>query len=288
MAKMGMTPTELPRRDRRAFARHAVPALLLAGLWAAGDAVRHGTTSVEGLLLSLAAAYVLTAVCGDLIARLPWPTHQRAGALFVLCYAVMAVNVALELRFFSTTSMEEILSIVLTNIIFLGPWALLLARSTPSVLPTVSWTDSVRYLVGLRSPIGWALRIVLACVAYVAVYFVVGAVAYNFTQPFYNDPALGMNLLVPPLSVILPLQGVRGLIYLAAFAPIIAGVDARRRVVGTLMGAVLFVAGALAPLVANTAWPIELRFYHSVEGLFLGFLTGWVMAWVLLPRRRPG
>lgn len=285
MTRSEMTPTVLPRSARRTLARHVVPAFTLAALWTTGDVVRSRIPGLEGLILSLVAAYLLSAVCADVVARLPWPTSQRAGALFVLGYVVMAVNVVLELRFFSTTSAEGLAAILMENVIFLGPWALLLAHYAAPAPAPVSWRQSFRHLAGLRGTVGWTIHVALACLGYVVVYFVVGAVAYHFTEPFYNDSALGLNLLVPPLSLILPLQGVRGLIYLLAFVPIMAGVDARRRVVGTLLGAVLFVAGALAPLVVNTAWPVELRFYHSVEGLLLGFLAGWVMTWAMLPRR---
>src|SRR5690606_21642024 len=54
--------------------------------------------------------------------------------------------------------------------------------------------------------VGRAWRALVATLAYVALYMVVGAIAFQFTGPYYTDPAYGLDLQVPGIGVILLTQ----------------------------------------------------------------------------------
>ena len=88
---------------------------------------------------------------------------------------------------------------------------------------------------------------------------------------------LGMGFLV----FLVPLQVVRGFIFVLVVFLVVSGLRLAKAKQALLIGMGLFILGGLTPLVAAEVWPVALRFYHTVEIFFQNFTAGAVLAYLL-------
>lgn len=133
-----------------------------------------------------------------------------------------------------------------------------------------------------RPPASWSWRIPVGAVAYLPIYFFFGALIIPFVLPYYSNPALGLR--IPPFTVIIPLEFFRGLLYVVSLLGIFAAVRASRRSITLVAASVLFVPGALVPLLqamAEGALPQAIVPFHLVEILADSVVYGAVTAHLL-------
>jgi hypothetical protein len=97
--------------------------------------------------------------------------------------------------------------------------------------------------------------------------------------PYYRGPSFG--LVVPPFTVIIPLEIVRGLMYVACLLPIAAAVGSDRRTMATALTGMLFIPGALMPLLADQGLPTPIIPFHLVEIFADSAVYGYVLARLL-------
>ena len=119
--------------------------------------------------------------------------------------------------------------------------------------------------VGLphRSWLAWTPRVAAVWLAWPVIYFFFGACVSPIVVPYYNAGIAGLR--IPPLSVILSVQLVRSVIFLAASLPFIALWKGSRRGLWLTLGlAHAFTVGVYG-LVGATFLPMVLRVSHSVE-----------------------
>ena len=80
----------------------------------------------------------------------------------------------------------------------------------------------LRETLAQRTGASWAWRFGLAAISYLPIYFAFGMIVAPFVLPYYDNPDLGLNLTVPGIGVILPLEIGRGLVYALTLFPLIA------------------------------------------------------------------
>jgi hypothetical protein len=139
-----------------------------------------------------------------------------------------------------------------------------------------------------------ALAILPASVAYLVVYFIFGAIAYQvFTKPYYTHQVAGgeaLNVAIPGSLVMwLPaIQIARGALLTIAVLPIIRTLRVSRASTAIIVGSVLWVVGGLAPLLVPGAYmPGMLRLYHTVEIFTQNFTLGVIVTWMMRPGEAP-
>jgi hypothetical protein len=130
-----------------------------------------------------------------------------------------------------------------------------------------------------------ALRVSLCALAYVVFYLVFGSLTYNyFTRAFYPDAYQQVAALGPWFW---PIQAARGLLMTLAVVPAIATLHIRRWPAAFAVGAILWVAGGLAPLLLpNPYFGTAQRVYHILEILTQNASLGVTAVLLLRPARR--
>lgn len=189
------------------------------------------------------------------------PARKPLLVTFAVAFAIMVVNIHIELAFFMQADLHQraLMAALATAHCAV---AVVLARLASSA------TDPNATLLAdwhTRGTVNWTLRIVAAALAYVVLYVVVGAVAYTYTKPYYDEMA-GLALQTPSIASVFAAQIIRGVVYALA-ALMFALTTPRPRSTFIAMG--LFAGlGGIAPLIGNTVWPLELRVAHAIEILF--------------------
>ncbi len=130
-----------------------------------------------------------------------------------------------------------------------------------------------------RLSASWVWRIAVASVAYFPVYFLFGALISPFIIPYYTDPSLGLR--IPPLTVIIPLELFRGFLYVASLLPIFAAVWAGRGTVCAVVVLILYIPGALVPLMTQPFLPAGIVPIHLIEILADSVVYGAIATYLL-------
>jgi hypothetical protein len=167
----------------------------------------------QSLVSSLIAGVLMGLTLGPLGTRLILPLFGRACLWLLLLLVLKWLINTIEAFFFTTIPHAQLASslailafgqvavAVLLTLLFrpqqTGPGLLARLRGT-----LAKWTGA-----------SWAWRFGLAALSYLPIYFAFGMIVAPFVLPYYDNPDLGLNLTVPGIGVILPLEIARGLPY---------------------------------------------------------------------------
>jgi len=131
--------------------------------------------------------------------------------------------------------------------------------------------------------LGWFKRVTIGTLSYFPIYFFFGMLVSPFVLPYYSDPSLG--LVVPPFTVIIPVEVLRSLLYVATLIPMAASLGADRRKNAVAFAGMLFIAGAFIPLLGDQGLPPQIVPYHLAEILADSIVYGYVLARVLTRKK---
>jgi len=134
------------------------------------------------------------------------------------------------------------------------------------------------YLRG-GSPSSSVWRIVVGSLVYFPIYFFFGGLIGPFVLPFYTEPSIG--LVIPPITVIIPLEFFRGFLYVMSLLLIFATLRANRRTVFLAVTLILYVPGALVPLLVEHSLPAGIVPFHLAEILGDSVVYGAVLTYLL-------
>ena len=129
------------------------------------------------------------------------------------------------------------------------------------------------------------LRVPVVALAYVVLFMVAGSLILPYVKHFYQSSGL---LVMPPLGVLWGAEFLRGLVYVAALAPLMRRMAGRRRHAALVAGLALSILGGIAPLLlpVDDILPPDVRRVHMVE-IFCSNVTLGVIVAFLLVRRSP-
>ena len=233
------------------------------------------TLTVPDALRTILSALLTGSVLSLALTFCRWSGVRAAAGVFMLFWGVSYFNTVNEAVFFrlvfgstsfgqlalACTAAAVVVAIGLTFIT--GRWR---EGATPSVAEEMS----------VRSPVGWACRLLLTAFAYVVFYFVAGMIIFPFVQEFYSGREL------PGLGTIFVVQIFRGLVYAGIGVMVIRMVILSRNATALLIGAALSILGGIAPLLPpNEMMPEQVRMVHMAEVGVSNFLFGLVLARVL-------
>jgi len=128
------------------------------------------------------------------------------------------------------------------------------------------------------------MRVALGALSYLPVYFFFGMLVIPFVMPYYTDPSMG--LVIPPFTTIIPLEVLRGLMYVAVLLPVTACLDADRLTTSVALAGLLFIPGALLPLLADQGLPAQIIPFHLVEILADSVVYGHILARLFVSKKR--
>jgi len=130
---------------------------------------------------------------------------------------------------------------------------------------------------------GWFKRILIGTLSYFPVYFFFGMLVSPFVISYYSDPSLG--LIVPPFTVIIPVEILRGFLYVATLLPMAASLGADRRTSAMAFAGMLYIVGAFIPLLGDQGLPPQIIPYHLAEIFADSVVYGYVLARVLTKKK---
>jgi hypothetical protein len=238
----------------------------------------------QSLVLTLIAGTLTGLTLGPLSSRLNLPPLARACLWFLLMFALNSLNMV-EAVFFTTiplTQRASSLAILAFGLIAMALLLTLLFR--PQQLGPGLLTR-LREALGQRTGVSLALRFGLAALSYLPIYFAFGMIVAPFVLPYYNNPDLGLHLVVPGIGVILPLEIGRGLVYALTLFPLTAVLRGGVRSRALWVGLTIAVLGSCVGMLLAPGWPLALRMAHGLETTADGFVQGFVLTWVLATKQ---
>jgi hypothetical protein len=133
-----------------------------------------------------------------------------------------------------------------------------------------------------RSVSSWWWRVVIAWLAFPAIYIFFGMLAAPFVVPVYQAQDFGLTL--PEMGTIIPVALGRSALYLAATIPLLVNWSRSRRSLFWTLSIAFFAMMGLIGLVTATFFPPVLRITHSIEILGDAVVYAWLLVSLFVPR----
>jgi hypothetical protein len=225
------------------------------------------------LVGSLALALGMAPVARGLGGTLPIRVLVSAAFLFV----GFAVGTSIEASIFS--SVEG----TLLMIAVLPLPCLLLAGTLASLLRPPGKIRRTRSVLAAffrgRDLVSWAWRLAAALLAFPVVYFLFGLLVSPIVKEWYREGVAGLAL--PHPAVILAIQLLRSVLFLAVTLPVMAFWASTRRRLILALGSAFFVFVAAYDVVLANRVPTVLVVTHGLEVLADSFVYAWLLVRLL-------
>lgn len=144
-----------------------------------------------------------------------------------------------------------------------------------------SFRTDLREYFGRRTFSSWLGRITLGSLVYFPIYFTFGSIIAPWVLSYYDSPSQGLGLTVPPFEVMVPLEILRGFLYVVALLSIIATLRVSSRTMFLSVVSLIYVVGAFVPFVAYSTLPTFLRIVHGLEILAVSIVYGAALVYIL-------
>jgi hypothetical protein len=235
------------------------------------------------LVSSLIAGVLMGLTLGPLGTRLNLPLLGRACLWLLLLLVLNGLINTIEAFFFTTiphtqlASSLAILAFGQVTVALLLTLLFLPQQTGPGLL------TRLREALARRRSVSWAWRFGLASLSYLPIYYLFGMIVAPFVLPYYNNPDLGLNLTVPGIGVILPLEIGRGLLYALTLFPLIAVLRGSYWSRALWVGLTIAVLGSWVPMIQALHLTPVLRLAHGLEITADAFVQGVILTWLLSP-----
>jgi hypothetical protein len=233
------------------------------------------------LVMSFISGLIFGLTLGGLSRQLPLPMLHHSAVMAFLLFVVHRFVNLVEGAFFTTTGTSglgfTLLSVAVSSLLA----GSLIAVLFPPGRVEEGLLAALRRYFAQRKWAAWVWRLSLAVLLYLPIYFIMGMIVAPVVTPYYTDPALGLGLVAPGLEVILPLEILRGAIFVVGVLPVIAVWQGSRASLALWLGLTIVVLGAAAPMVEAYFLPLTLRLVHGAEISISSLLQGLVCAWLL-------
>lgn len=227
----------------------------------APDMPAGADTMVLGQLMLLI-SLILAGTLAILSRNLSGGFVGRWLAISLLVWIAYGVNNVLEGAIFTTMTAASLFTIVLYITA-----SLLCGAAVAWLFPPINKGDdfftSARNFFARYTTVSWAWRFLAALLAFPLVYLLFGRLIAPWVMPLYEQGLF--DLALPTWSQILPVLGLRSLLFLLACLPILILLQASPQRMFWVLGLTLFLlVGGLSMLQAYW-FPTELRLIHSLE-----------------------
>jgi hypothetical protein len=258
-----------------------VSGMITQALGLPAPAIASRVEPAQLMLMIFVSGVVIGFTLGPLSTRLALPLVERAGVLFVLIFMLNSLLNVIEALFFTTFVTQDTIvglpGILLTDLLL----AVLVAWVFLPVAPARHLWVAIGETLHQRSWFDWVWRFLLAGLLYVPTYLFFGFLIAPIVTPYYNNPALGIGLVIPGFEVILPLEVVRGLLYVLTMFPLVVLFRGSRWSLAFWIGLTIAVLGSWTPMLQGTFLPVTLRLVHGLEITADAFVQGLTIAWLL-------
>jgi hypothetical protein len=230
----------------------------------------QGAGQQQSIMLLLLGALCVAACLAPLARGLAGTTAGRWLALAPFTYVCTGFNNAIEAAFFTTLGGTPAMMLMSLAPCLLAAWlAVALVPGADAETPS-------------RALYGWWWRALLVWLAFPAIYYLFGMLAYPWVRELYEQP--GMGLTVPTMPVVVRVVLLRSLLFLAVLVLVIVRWSRSRRSLTATLAAAMFVMVGLFGLLQTTWWPVGMRVVHSLEIFADSLVYAWVAVALLAPR----
>jgi hypothetical protein len=190
---------------------------------------------------------------------------ERTLAFSFFIFVCMGLNATIEILTFTTmltplTAPPFILSCIFPALAF-GAGLSFLAPRDDAKAPTAS--QRLVTFFSAQSPAAWLWRIPAAILAFPLAYFVFGAMVAPIVVPTYRAGVAG--LVLPPLSIIMPVQLVRSTLFLLASLPFLILWKGKRGSLIFSLGLAHWLTVGIFGLLQAHQLSTTVRIAHSLE-----------------------
>ena len=246
----------------RGLAACIIGGAAVATLRSATPAAAASAGSAPGVIaLNFVSGALYVAVLSPLAGRVPGAFPRRLGLIFATLYITGALTDLVEAYFFTTAFSPFTLAAAL----LLEAAPMLMIAVVVVVLIPPARGHSVQPVSFGASNGMW--RLVLAGALYVPIYFGFAALVTPIEHQFYYDPQFIAQLQtrVPPDTVAIPLEAVRGLLFALALLPALLVLPGRSWTTWAYLGLIGAVIEGWVPLLGRTTWPAAMRLGNLAE-----------------------
>jgi len=248
--------------------------------------VSLGIASIESVVSSIIAGVLLATVLGFVFSHLPFRRLTRIGMAWLSLFIIQWFSNIVEAVFFTKaipTATIFMAALVAALMVTLPEAVLAGVLFSPAKIDR-SFSTDLREYFRERTSSSWLGRIALGSLVYFPIYYTFGSIIAPWVLSYYDSPSQNFGLTVPPLEVMIPLEILRGSLYVIALLPIIATLRVSPRTMFLSVVGLLFIAGAFVPFLASSTLPAFLRIVHGFELLADFIVYGAALVYVLKKR----
>ncbi|MCX7605395.1 MAG: hypothetical protein N2036_15065 [Bryobacteraceae bacterium] len=232
-----------------------------------------GTDRAGVAAFTLLASPLIPLALAPVAARMAGGLLDRAARLALWFYTAFGLNTMIEARIFSTLVQPDA---------FAGMCvfhALPAAAAGLAVAAAFPAQGGGRAALPRRSAGEWAVRLMAAWLAFPAIYLLFGSMVAPLVVPAYEQGVAG--LVLPPMKVIVPVQLLRSLLFLASAAPVLLAWSGGWKPLAWRAGWAFWVMTGLYGMLTAAWMPGLLRVANGLEIGADSFAYAWVLAWAL-------
>ena len=236
-------------------------------------------TQILGLLC-LVGGFILSLALATLSPQLQVKRRPRFAVIAWFVFAWLGINNTIEAGIFTTIggAPTMIVTMLLLSVSVAGAVVLLFGGREVRT----SFSYDFRQFIANRTKAQWAVRMLLAVLAFPVVYFFFGMPVGLMVGKYYQTESFDHQ--IPSLGVVIGVQFIRSLIALLAGLPILVVWPGSRQRLAWTFGLNLFVVAGLYGLIQAYWMPWTLRSIHTVELFLDSVVYGGLLAILLLPR----
>jgi len=248
-----------------------VRALIFAVVYAVVESLYRfaglGTISVAFWVSAFVAGVLFALVLGYIFSRVAFRLSVRIAMAWLALFIIEQFSNLVEGYFFTTQIPTTTLFLAATTVSLAVTFvqALLVGILFTPKEPLNSIVAEARDYFGQRPWYSWLWRIVLCSAVYFPIYFTFGGIVSPIVLPYYTESSSGLGLRVPSFEVMVPLELLRGFLYVIALLPLLVALRIRRRALYAATVSLLYVTGALGPFLIDETLPVLLRTVHGIE-----------------------
>lgn len=247
-----------------------------------------GIASIGSAASSLVAGVLLATILAFIFSNLPFKMLPRVGLAWLSLFIIQMFSNLLEGAFFTTviSTITMFFGGVIIGLLVTLVQAVLAGILFPPTKTDKSLKTELSEYFSKRPFSSWLWRIALCSLIYFPIYFTFGGIVSPFVVPYYTNPSLGLYLTIPSFEIMIPLEFLRGFLYVVALLPIIATLKLPKRTLFFSIVALLYVAGAFVPFLTDSTLPVFLRVVHGLEILADYVVFGGVIVYILKKSER--
>ena len=198
----------------------------VAAIFAAIQVMYHTVSGVpldaEFVILAALGGGLSACVVGHLVVNLGVGRRTGFGIIWLALFVVQLFAGLIEGAFFTTA--------ISSASVFLGGTIvslLITAAEAGAAIALFPLPPASRRLRDLLRDYRWgvgsrAWRLTVGGLAYFPIYFLFGGLVSPYAIPYYTDPSDGLGLVIPSFSVMIPVELLRGFMFVACIVPILA------------------------------------------------------------------